>query len=276
MRDRFEKRASNEAANFDSALNVMFLAAFPLLLWVFQGSFAGVATALVEIWIFSIALRLISRGQKIQREYDAAQVAHRPRLPRKLLGSALIGVMVLILAGHQFADLLFPLVLGVFAMGLSVAAFGLDPMTDKGLNDPEVVARIEIDTAMEAIEAKLAIVADQVASLQDADLTRRTEVARDMVVRLARDNVSDIKGFRRVRKPVEKFSAMLSEEAERLIASWDGEDYLFARKRYVAKLDVMTDSFATRARKNGFQAGRDAFEMEADMLLDRMPRESAA
>ena len=271
-----DKKASAEAANFDSALNVMFLAAFPLLLWVFQGSFAGIATALLEIWLFSIALRLISRGQAAQRAYDAADVAQRPAVPRKLMGSLLIGLMVLILAGHQFGSLAMPLLSGAAATALSIAAFGLDPLKDKGLDDPNVVARMEQDATLEDIETRLGIAADQVAALEDAELIRRTEVAREMMHRLMAETQRDPSTFARIRKPIETFVAMLSDEVHRLLVSSDGEEYDFARRRYVAKLQVMSESFAKHARQKGFQVGRDAFEREADNLLTRMPRESAA
>lgn len=271
-----DKAAAAEAANFDSALNVMFLAAFPLLLWVFQGSFTGIATALLEIWLFSMALRLISRGQKVQREYELAEVADRPALPRKLLGSVLIGVMVLILAGHQFQSLLLPLLSGLAATGLSILAFGLDPLRDKGMDDPAVIARMECEAAQEALSHRLDVVADQVAALQDAELIRRTDRARDLIDRLMQDTARDADSFARIRKPIETFAHMLSEEVQRLLDSAEGSDFTFARRRYMAKLQVMTESFSTHARKKGYQAGRDAFEREADNLLNRMPRESAA
>ena len=38
----------------------------------------------------------------------------------------------------------------------------------------------------------------------------------------------------------------------------------------------MTDSFEPFAMQNGIRGSRDAFERQADKLIDRMPRESAA
>ena len=127
MRNRSRETDKEEDSGFDSGLNVLFLASFPLILWFFQGSAVLLVTAVIQMALFSGALRLISRGQKLHRAYDAATVAHRPRLPRKILGSALIGLMVLILAGHHFVSLAGPMVLGLTATGLSIAAFGPDP-----------------------------------------------------------------------------------------------------------------------------------------------------
>lgn len=269
-------KSASDAANFDSVLNVMFLAAFPLLLWVFSGSFSGVATAVMQIWLFSLALRLISRGQKAHDAYDAAEIAARPRLPLKLIGSGLIGVLVVLLAGHTFDNLLLPFAMGLGATGLAIAAFGIDPLKDKGLDNPDVIARMEQDALLDEIEHKLAIAADQVAALEDPEVIRRTEVAREMILRMLTDATQQPESFATIRKPVQTFATMLSAEVLRLLASAEGPEFDYARRRYMAKLQVMTGSFRKHARKKGFQVGRDAFEREADNLLTRMPRESAA
>jgi hypothetical protein len=44
----------------------------------------------------------------------------------------------------------------------------------------------------------------------------------------------------------------------------------------VAKLQVLTESYEDRLRKFGGHRKGDAFEFQADLLLDRMNRDSAA
>ncbi len=262
--------------NVDAGLNVLFLAAFPLVLWLFQGSVALLATALVQMFLLAAGLRMISRGQAIQRDYDAARMAHRPRLPRKVLGSVLIGIVVLILAGHQFHSLALPLLFGVLATTLSIAAFGFDPMKDKGLDDPVLTAQMKADRFLATTEQDLASAAHRVAGLGDADLTRQTEALQDSVMRLLRTAAADIEKLNKLRKPALKLVEILSVELDRLENCWEGEDYLFARRRYGAKLDVLAESFAARLHKMQARSGQDAFDMEADLLIDRMPVESAA
>ena len=103
----------------ESGLNFLFLAAFPLLLWVFQDSFAGIATAIALLWVYSLALRLIAAGQQIHHDYDHADVARAPRVPRKVIGAILIGLVVLVLAGHKYDNLWIPGLTGVLATGLA-------------------------------------------------------------------------------------------------------------------------------------------------------------
>ncbi|WP_097805527.1 hypothetical protein [Pelagimonas varians] len=254
----------------------MFLAAFPLVLWLFQGSLLGIATALLQIGMFSIALRLISRGQEIHRSYNLAQVATPPRLPRKLMGSVLIGIVVVILAGHHFVSLALPVALGFAAMGLSIAAFGMDPRKAKGVDDPALINKLAAEHAWDNAEDTLCQITDRVSLLEDADLTRQAEAARSIVLRLMRTFGTQPQDVRRISKLVDKFTEIMRSEVDRLAAEWDGDNYLYARKRYVLKIDTLRQSFESHARAGSERSGRDSFDFEADLLLDRMPRESAA
>lgn len=264
-------------AEYDSGLNILFLAAFPLFAWLFQGSFAGIATAFVQLWILSVALRLIASGQVIHRTYDATPGARAPRLPRKLLGSVMLGVMVMILAGHHFNSLLLPMLTGMLAVALSIAAFGLDPMRNKpGVADTSFDAAHAAEMTLERVDHQLAQIADRIAMLEDAELTRRTEAARMLVMRLLRSFVRDPHSLLRLQRPVDKFIGLLDAEANRLCSGDASESSTFVRRRYIAKLEVMTESFETSARRTRVRGDKDAFEMEADLLLNRMPTHSAA
>ncbi len=276
MRDLRSHERPSDAPVFDSGLNVMFLAAFPLVLWLFQGSLTGIATALLEMGLFSIALRLISRGQDIQLSFELAPVAKAPKFPRKIVGSFLIGLVVLILAGHHFPSLSAPIMIACVATGLSLMAFGLDPLKDKGADNPELLNRIAAEHAWDQADDSLSQITDRIARLDDADLTLKSDATRAMVVRLMRSFGTDPRDLSKISKLVTKFTDILRTETDRLEAAWYGDDHLFARRRFVLKLDVLSESFETHARDGSQRSGRDAFDLEADLLLDRMSQESAA
>ena len=261
---------SRDGRQFDSRLNFMFLAAFPLLLWMFKESFASVATAVALVWVLSFALRLISVGQQIQYDYDRAEVARAPRIPRKLIGSVLIGVVVLVLAGHRVDNLFVPVLAGGLAIILSFGAFGRDPRHDKGQDKAQAQALLD------DVETAMASVADRVAALDDAELTLRIEAARTNIMRPMRRSLRDAQTMTRVSGPSRKVIDLITNEVTRLEASWHGKGHAFARRRFLAKLEVLTESFEMLARQCGVPAARDAFERQADLLIDRMPRESAA
>lgn len=262
--------ATLQREQLDSGLNFLFLAAFPLLLWVFHASFAGIATAIGLIWVLSLALRLISVGQKLHYDYEQSVVARAPRIPRKLIGSLLIGLVVLVLAGHKYDSLWVPMIAGILGVVLSLGAFGLDPRRDKGAERERQMAELA------AAEDAMALLADRVAAMGDPALTLKIEEARRLVLRPMRQCTDDPKTCRRLAKPVHKLIALLSTEINRMERDWAGQGKPFARKRFVAKLEVMIESYEAFAVHSGVRGARDSFEREADLLIDRMPQDSAA
>ena len=276
---------SNGLGPLDSELGVLFLAAFPLILMFFEGSAASAFAAVLQLALLLAALCLIHRGQKRQNEYDAAEAARAPRLPRKISGSALIGVMVTILAGHHFDSLLLPLGFGGLAAGLSVASFGLDPMRDKRAAAPVPApgaaprpARQAPDTtaALERIDARLEDMVCDIANLGDPEMTRQIEALRSGVRGLILALCEDGSGVERLRKPVVRFVELLRRENAQVIAAWSAGDRDRARRRYILRITALGDTFEQHARAAGTRAGRDAFELQADLLWHRMPASRAA
>ncbi|MDA7426252.1 hypothetical protein [Thalassococcus lentus] len=257
-------------------MNILFLAAFPLVLWMFQGSAVLIATAVLQLFLLSCGLRLIARGLISEARYDAAIAAHAPKWPLKLMGACLIGVTVFLLAGHHFYTLFVPAMLGLASVGLTIAAFGLDPMKDKGMENREEVACMVLASQIDQHELDLASAVHRIAGLGDADLTRRTEAAQDLLYNTIESAREDTEILQRSQKPIAKFVRIIESEVDRLENSWEGDDYLFARRRFVAKLDVLIESFGSFARKSGALEDKDFLDDEAELLLDRMPQESAA
>ncbi len=284
---RMARAVRNEQAlgPLDSALGVLFLASFPVFLLLFQGKGGAAFTAIVLLVLFLAALRLIHRGQQIRNAYDLAPAARAPRVPRKALGAALIGVMVALLAGHHFNGIFLPVLLGVLATGLGIAAFGMDPMTDKGdpqdfgaSDDPVDLHRLQPSTSetLVRIDARLEELASDIANLGDAEVTRRFEALRTGVMALIRALGADGPGMRRLRKPVTTLVEMIRRENATLLAAWDTGDRFRARRRYLAHLTAIGEAFESCARKSGTSTGRDAFELQADVLWNRMPRDQVA
>ncbi|MGR3439869.1 hypothetical protein [Salipiger abyssi] len=259
----------------DSGLAVLFLAAFPMILLLFQGSATSAFAAVLQLSLFLMALRLIHRGQKLQNAYDSAEIARAPRIPRKILGAVLIGIMVTILAGHHFYSLLLPVGFGALASALSLAAFGIDPMTDKGdiaavSATPRKPASHASDAVLERIDATLDGMVQDVAALGDRDLTRQIEALKTGAMGLIAALCAENPDIKQLRKPVVKFVELLRQENARLIAAWEAGDRHRARRRYLARIAVLGQAFEERARKSVTSSGRDAFELEADLLWHRM------
>lgn len=260
----------------DSGLSILFLAALPLLLWVFQGSFTGIATGLAMIWLLSVALRLIAAGQRIHRDYDLARDARSPRLPRKILGSALLGLVAFVLAGHRFDALLLPIACGVLATALSLTAFGTDPLIDKASPGAEP-SRDDTETRQaQTLDDRLLAVSDLLDPLADAELLRRAEALRLSVARQLAAAFGQEHRFDRVLALSDRIAVLLETETPRLLTAQGSPGYSFARRRFLAKVETLSETFDSRALKLAGPSRTDAFDEEARRLLDRMPRESAA
>ncbi|MEQ5871523.1 hypothetical protein J4E08_16670 [Sagittula sp. NFXS13] len=264
-------------AEIDSGLNILLIAALPLVAWLFEGTFSDVATAFMQLWLLCVAIRLIATGQRRHYAYTNTPGARAPRIPRKILGEVLLGLLVTLLAGHHFDSILVPLIIGGMAVGLGNAAFGTDPLRDKiplATASPDTGLQAQIAT--ERTEHALTQIADRIAMLEDAELTRRTEAARHLVMRLLRSFTRDPESVLRLQRPMDKFISLLDAESNRLCMGNARESSAFARRRYIAKLEVMTESFETSARKIRVRGDKDAFEVEADILLNRMPSNTPA
>lgn len=272
----YKTKENSKDQGGDAGLSVLFLAALPLILWVFQGSALGLIFAVLQFGLFALALRLIARGLETTRAYEAARVARRPKVPQKLVGSALIGLVLLILAGHQFQTIFMPLGCGLVGFALSVAAFGIDPMKDKGFDDPEELARRRLELWLTETETLLEEARARVSGLGDTDLTQRTTAHLDGVMQIVRIVGSDPLQSERMPSALTKFAEILTREVLRLEGDWDGPSNVFARRRYLAKLKVLVTMVEDISLKSGLRAGKDAFDMEADLLLERMRAGAAA
>lgn len=263
-------------SGFDSGLSVLFLAAFPLLLWLFQGSAINALTAVVLIAMLGTALRLIAMGQKRQRAYENAELALAPRLPMKLIGSGLVGIVVMVLAANHFMQVAMPMAFGFAAACLSLLAFGMDPVHDKGLDDPVLMARLEADTLQIVTDDTLLELTERVADLGDARLTMRSDALRNRTMHLIRAFGSPPGDLMRMQRPITKLTEIFALEVDRLERAWHSDRHVFARHRFEAKLQVLLDSFEERTRRSGVKAGNDAFDLEADLLIDPMRKGTAA
>ncbi|WP_047996966.1 hypothetical protein [Puniceibacterium sp. IMCC21224] len=256
-------------------LVVLYCAACPMLFWLFHGTAANVLATVLLLALFAAALWLLAQGQRICEAYDTAEIARRPRLPRKIIGSGLIGLLVTFLASAQMDGILSAMGVGLLATMLAVAAFGLDPMSDKGTDDPEILLRHRAAEMTDAADRSLARLVSDVTKLDDEDLIRSTDAARRSMMTLVRALAGNPAALRGLRKPLVKVLELALDEGALLVDAWDGPHRDQARIRYVTRLGALTRAFELRARQRAL-VRHDAFGLETDLLIERMNRETAA
>ncbi|MHA6326094.1 hypothetical protein [Roseivivax sp. CAU 1753] len=255
-------------------LPLLLLAAFPLMFWLFLGSVSAAIAALLHFALIALGLALIGAGRGVEIRYHAARAARRPKLPRKLLGAGVLGLSALLLAANHFTTWNMPLLCGALAFGLAVAAFGTDPMRDKGFDDPQVLAEHAAQRTLTKTEAAMDRLVCRVAELQEPDLTLRAEAVRSAILRLVRAHVSHPPDFAAFERPLATFISLAEREVAELETQWQTDSHHAAR-RFARRIAALSDGFETRARKRRTKTDCDAFALEADLLLDRM-RENRA
>ena len=254
----------------------MVLATCPLILWLLDGTVAGLVSAVLIIALFGVGLLCLSVGQKAHLAYDSAEVAARPKIPFKLIGSIIVALVVGLLATTKIGNPAIPTVISLSTFILCPISFGLDPMRDKGLDNPAMKNRIVNAALYQTIDDRCEDLLHVLAQLEDDDLFERTRAAVNTVMGLLGTIDFTTSAFQRITPSVNKLLDKLQAEVDALVSASEDKITSFQRKKFLIKVQTLVDAFETRARKNGLGLGRDNFELQTDLLFNRMNRYRAA
>ncbi|WP_322891494.1 MULTISPECIES: 5-bromo-4-chloroindolyl phosphate hydrolysis family protein [unclassified Yoonia] len=250
----------------------------PAVVLVFTSLNAGPAvlvTALAGAGVLTLAAWLLQEGLRAEAAYDARKVARRPALPRKMLASALTGLGVAIAAYTGDSGIVGSALYGVAALALHVAAFGIDPLTDKKVAGLDRFQQDRVARVVDEAEAHLTDMAAAIASLNDRRLIERVagfqRVARRMIAKIEEDP-RDLTGARRylgvylmgARDATAKFVDITRRGP-------DAE----ARAKYEALLTDLEQNFAARTEKMLVDDHAD-MDIEINVLRDRLQREGVS
>lgn len=254
--------------------NLLFILPFPFLLSAFRSDPVGLALNLACFGVLILAAWLTREGILAQEAFDARKVARRPAIPRKILGSALTagGLACAGLADGSLANaFVFAGLGGVLHLG----AFGLDPLRDKGMDQPDAPDRMQSDRAERAVreaEAHLTAMTGAVARTGDRELVARmqrfTATAQTMF-RTVQDDPRDLTRARRflgvyllgARDAAVKFSDIFARNRDPQ-----------ARADFLALLDDLERNYADKTQTLLLDDRTD-LDVEIEVLRDRLARE---
>lgn len=284
MRDRLDSLVDYESSAAlgkvapvdDVPVGFMVLATCPLILWLLDGTVAGFASAIMIIALFGIGLLCLSLGQKTHIAYDLADVAARPKIPFKLIGSVIVALVVSLLATTKIEVSAIPLLIGLSTFILCLISFGLDPMHDKGMDNPATRNRIISRNLYQGFDDRFEDILLTLSRLEDDDLYERTRVAVNTVMGLLGTIDGSTPTVQRIAPTVSKLIDKVEAEVSALSETSKDSVTPFERRKFLVKLQTLVDTFEARARKNGIGNGRDNFELQTDVLFNRMNRYHAA
>lgn len=252
--------------------NLLFLPAIPMVFLALNDGALNLALALVSAGILTLAAWLLRGGLQAEAAYVARKVARRPAIPRKMFASLLTGIGIALAAYRSEPGLVAPILFGIAAGGLHLAAFGLDPLRDKGMEGIDTFQQDRVARVVDEAETHLAAMTDAMKRAEDRQMALKLEkfqaTARDLI-RTVEEDPRDLTAARKylgvylmgARDATIKFADIYARTRDTQ-----------ARADYSDLLDDLSDNFAARTRKL-LVDDRSDLNIEIDVLRDRLQRE---
>lgn len=253
-------------------VNLLFIAPLPLVWQAFSGGATGLVLNLAALGLLILAAWLTREGILAQEAFEARRVARRPAVPRKMLGSALTGLGLGLASFAAIGGIIEPVIYALLGAALHSAAFGFDPLKDKGLAGVDSLMSGRVARAVDQAEAYLKEMSAAARRAGDRQVEARVErfqrSVRDMM-RTLEDDPRDLTAARRFLTVYLMGARDATEKFADIHARSPNSD---ARADYLQLLGDLDDGFAAKTRKL-MEDNTTDLEIEISVLRDRLQRE---
>jgi len=153
----------------------LFLAAFLFLFPAFGDGPREMLLGLAAGGLLILSAWTTREGLKAEAAYNARKLARRPAFPRKIAGAVLTGAALA--TGWVIVDQnpLFAALIALAGAGLHLFSFGIDPMTDKGMEGIDAFQTGRVASAVAEGEKHLAAMKDAILRTKDRQLEGRVD-----------------------------------------------------------------------------------------------------
>ncbi|CUH81021.1 5-bromo-4-chloroindolyl phosphate hydrolysis protein [Tritonibacter multivorans] len=252
--------------------NLMFVPAGVLLLSsVFSGA-GAMALGLIGAGVWTGGAVMLREGLKAEAAYNDRKVARRPALPRKILAAVLAAVGAALAALSAGSE---PLLTPLYALavgGLHLAAFGMDPLKNKGTEGLDAFQSSRVARIVDEAEAHLASMADAVKRARDRQVEARVEQFQATVRTMARTVEEDPRDLTAARKYLTVYLLGARDATVKFADIYARSQDAQARADYLALLDDLQSNFATKTETLLIE-DRSDLGIEIDVLRERLERE---
>ena len=254
--------------------NVLFIPAIPLVATSFNDGAIALTMALVGAGALTLAAWLLRAGLQAEAEYNARKVARRPALPRKMVASALtgLGAALAVLAHQDSFGLVSPILFGLIAGGLHVAAFGIDPLKSKGMEGIDTFQQDRVARVVDEAEKHLDAMTDAMKRAGDRTASMRLSQFQATARKLIRTVEEDPRDLTAARKYLGVYLRGARDATAKFADIFSRTQDVQARDDYLALLDDLDQNFAARNTKS-LLADRGDLTVEIDVLRERLSRE---
>jgi 5-bromo-4-chloroindolyl phosphate hydrolysis protein len=259
------------ASRAGARVNLLFVFPLPLVWKAFTSDPVGMAQYLVALGLLLLAAWMTREGVLAHEAYDARKVARRPGIPRKLFGSVLTG-LGLGLAGFVGFGTLEAVIFAILGAVLHGFSFGLDPMSDKGMEGVDQFQTDRVARAVEEAEKHLVAMSDAVKRAGDRGVADRVARFQAAVRDMLRSVENDPRDLTAARKYMGVYLMGARDATVKFADIYARSQSAQAKTDYLMLLDDLEQQFNAKTRKMLLDDHSD-LTIEIDVLRDRLQRE---
>jgi hypothetical protein len=152
-----------------------YLTPIPFVIRAFAGSPGGLILGLSAAALMALAVWLTLEGIRAHDAFDTRRVARKPAIPRKIIGSALTGLGLGLGGMMAGAETLHSVGFALFGAFLHLAAFGPDPLKNKGMEGIDAFQTDRVARAVTEAETYLTGMKDAILRANDRGVEARVE-----------------------------------------------------------------------------------------------------
>ncbi len=248
---------------------VLFLTAFLFLFPAFGDGPREMLLGLLAGGLIVLAAWLTREGMAAEAAYNARKLARRPAFPRKAAGAVATGAALAV--GGVIADqgLVYPVLYAVVGAGLHLAAFGLDPMADKGMEGIDAFQTGRVAKAVEEGEAYLSAMQDAILRAKDRSLEKRVAQFSGVARGLFRTIEGDPGDLTAARKYLSVYLMGARDATVKFADHYAQTRDASARSDYEALLTDLETTFAQKTT-TFLSNSRTDLDVEIAVLRDRL------
>lgn len=277
---KFSPDAEKPVSTFEGAkrskvggrVNLLFLLPLPLIWHAFGNGPTQMALNLVALGTLLLAAWMTREGLLAQEAYEARTVARRPSFPRKMAGSLLTGIGLAVAGWAATGGIAAPAIYAVVGTILHGLAFGLDPLSNKGLEGVDLHQTDRVARAVDEAENHLIAMSDAVKRCGDRALEGRVAQFQTTARRLFRTVENDPRDLTAARKYLSVYLLGARDATVKFADLYERRRDGQAKLDYEALLDDLEQNFAARTEKLLLDDKSD-LTIEIEVLRERLQRE---
>lgn len=252
-------------------VNFFFFISLTMLIPAFSGGPEALFPGLGATGLLLLSAWLTREGTRAHQEYDDRRIARRPAIPRKIFGAVLTGAALALAASISQPGLL-PLAFGAVGGLLHLAAFGPDPLRDKGAEGIDSFQTDRVARAVDEAERLVAGMKDAILRANDRMLESRVDRFADTARAMFRTIEADPRDLTSARKYLSVYLAGARDATVKFADFYAQSRDPKARADYESLLADLETNFASRTRAL-IEDNRTDLDVEIGVLRERLQRE---